>query len=326
MLRLRRSAVVLLCAGAALLAGCELRGAAVAGRSAHAAFAPPHYALPMAVVHGGFSAQPGPAPGLPPQPPGPFLALRAPVAAAASGADVYIADAGYNALFHFNFHTQALSRIAAAGARPGVRLCALGDASVLLLDPARRQLRRITRDGREFARLPEAALPGGAAGLACDEADGQAWIADAGGARLFAVRIALGAVLPLPLHMPVPDAVGQVTALAAAPGVLYALEPARARVLQLDARGGVLRSFGEGVLRQPRAIAADRHGRVYVADAADGRMHVFRDARPIGAYAPQQFGAVEFTDLHAAGDVLAIADAPGARVHLFRLLPAAEAP
>ena len=147
------------------------------------------------------------------------------------------------------------------------------------------------------------------------------WLADSSAGRVFAVRPALNAVVPVALASSTEETVGPLSALATGPDALYAIEPARRRVLRLDRQGRVMQAFGGDVLRQPRAIAVDRHRRVYVTDGIERRMHLFRAGRHAGSFTAQSFGATEFSDLRVQDDELVIADAPGGRVHLFRVLP-----
>ena len=307
----RRAALRLLCGAA--LSGCA--PAVVVPETAVSSDGKrtPEFLAPVARVHGGFLRQADATR------PGSFLTLRAPITAVARGLDVFIADAGHRALFHYDLATQSLQPLAGLDTGAGLRLCALGDRSLLVLDLARDRLLRVSREGRVLAQAPQGMLAGGALDLACDEAQGRIWIAHPGSARLLEVRPALANAVPLVVQPQAVDPVGQLTALAAVESAVFALEPARSRVVQLDAGARVLRTFGETVLRQPRAIAADRHRRVYVADGFDNRLHVFVDGQAVAAWTAQQLGVVAFSDLRIAQSDLAIADAQGARVHLFRV-------
>lgn len=316
----RRGALLGLGAGLALLCGCsiELRDL-MPGMSETPRARSADFLVSAATVTGGFTLAPVPVMGFRQPPIGPYLPLISPVAAAARGGDLYLVDAGHGAVFHYDLLRQTLRRFLSLGGQPGIRLCVLEDHTVLVLDPFRRRLTRLTRDGVQLARLQDAAFLAGALDLAFDDASGIAWVNDATGARLVAVRPALNALIPVPLPMQAGEAVAQVTAIAAGPDALYVLDAARRRVLRLDESGRVLQAFGEQELTLPRSLAVDRYRRVYVAEAQ--RVQVYFDGRPLAALTARELGAAEIRDLRIHDDDLAIADGLGARVHLFRVLP-----
>jgi sugar lactone lactonase YvrE len=320
----RRTALRALTAGAALLAGCAPwppRGAPASSATRQpadgGAFA--DFLVAQEQVRGGYPLAPGPVRGVWTPPPGPFLALVAPVAAAARGADVFVVDAGHGALFHYDRLRQTLRRFVGVAGRPGMKLAMLGDLHVLVLDPAQRRLLRFNRDGALVARLEGEPLLAGATDLAADDATGTLWLADATASRLVAVRPALTAAAAVPVRADAADAGSRIAALAWSPEALYALDAARGRILRLDAQGRMLQSFGETVLWHPRAIAADRHGRVFVADAREQTLHVFAGGRHAGAVPASALGAAELGDLRVHDDDLAIADPLGSRVHVYRV-------
>ena len=316
----RRGALRGLGAGLALLAGCGIELRDVAPGMSEAPRAPrADFLVPAATVTGGFTLAPAPAIGLRQPPPGPFLPLISPVAAAARGSDLYLVDAGHSAVFHYDLLRQTLRRFLSLGGQPGVRLCVLEDQTLLVLEPFQRRLTRLTREGVPLAQLHHATLLAGALDLAFDDASGTAWLNDATGARLVSVRPALNALIPVPLPLQAGEAVAQVTAIAAGPDALYVLDATRRRVLRLDESGRVLQAFGEQELKLPRSLAVDRYRRVYVAEAQ--RVQVYFDGRPLVAPAARELGAAEIRDLRIHGNDLAIADGLGARVHLFRVLP-----
>ena len=316
----RRAALGALYAGA--LAGCLPAGTArVAGAPPSPSRGAQEFLVPVARVRGGFV----PVGGAATLAPGGFVALRAPVAAAARGPDLYIADAGHQTLFRYDLTTQTLHRLRAGVLMVALRLCLLADRSLMLLDVAARQLVRVSHDGSGIARLPRSALMDGALDLACDATLGRVWITVPGAGRLLAVMPAMAAAELHAVDPGEPDSVGPLSTLAVTETAIFALEPARRRVVQLDHRARVLRTFGDTVLRQPHAIAVDRYQRVYVADAFDNALHVFQDARRVATWSAQQLGVAAVSDLRVADTDLAIADAPGGSVHVYRLLGDAPA-
>lgn len=305
-------------AGLALLAGCSIELRDLTPDSPGPMPLPSGDFLRLAgTVNGGLTLPPAPVLGFWHPPPGPFMPLISPTAAAARGTDLFIVDAGRNAVFHYDLLRQTLRRFLVPVGQPGIRLCVLEDQTVLALDPFQRRLMRLTREGVLLSSLQDAVMLAGALDVAYDDARGIAWLNDATGGRLVAVRPALNALVPVPLQAG--EAVAQVTAIAIGPDALYAIDAARRRVLRLDDQGRVLQAFGELDLKLPCALAVDRYRRVYVADALG--VQVYFDGRLLVALAARALGAVEIRDLRIHGDDLAIADGSGARVHLFRVMP-----
>ena len=85
---------------------------------------------------------------------GPFTPLRGPVAVAAMGPDVYVADAGLGLLLRVDQVANRLTPFGPRGVQPGTRLAADVDGSLYVLDPASRRLQRFARDGRLLQSFP----------------------------------------------------------------------------------------------------------------------------------------------------------------------------
>ena len=85
---------------------------------------------------------------------GPFTQLRGPVAVAAMGPDVYVADAGLGLLLRVDQVANRLTPFGPRGVQPGTRLAADVDGSLYVLDPASRRIQRFARDGRLLQSFP----------------------------------------------------------------------------------------------------------------------------------------------------------------------------
>lgn len=268
-------------------------------------------------IRGGFGAAAA-LPGLPvPAAPGTFVALQMPVAAAARGFDVFVADAGLGRVLRVDATRQTLQALPGLGARPGMRLAIGGDAGLLVLDTAARALFRLNRDGALVARIEGEAA--GAADLAVDDATGMLWLADPVSARLTVVRGGGATVLGLPAPVAADARPLRPVALAFGRGRLVVLDAAGPQVLEVDATGRVTGDYGRDVLRQPRGIAADRHGRVYVVDAADHAIHVFHEGVPMARLDAAALGVLEPGDLRIQDDQAVLIDARSRRVVLYRV-------
>jgi DNA-binding beta-propeller fold protein YncE len=115
-----------------------------------------------------------------------------------------------------------------------------------------------------------------------------------------------------------------ITAMALGPGGLYVLDRIAQQVVVLDPRGLPVEVIGENVLVQPRALAVDASGRVFVSDDADQKIKVFRGGRLLasvgGAGAgPNRFGRIESMALD--GNLLYVADSINARVQVLMVAP-----
>jgi hypothetical protein len=108
------------------------------------------------------------------------------------------------------------------------------------------------------------------------------------------------------------------------------LDRAAQQVVILGAQGEVLEVIGENELVQPRALAVDRSGRVFVSDDVDQRIKVFRGAQLLGTAGgdgngPGRFGRIEAMAID--GNLLYVADSVNARVQVMLIAPPSmEAP
>jgi len=96
------------------------------------------------------------------------------------------------------------------------------------------------------------------------------------------------------------------------------------QVVVFDFDGRVRFAFGEAGLVQPRAIAVDREGRVFVADDADATIKVFVDGELVARAGgrtpgPLRFGRID--GLAVDANLLYVADATSARVPVLLVAP-----
>ena len=122
-----------------------------------------------------------------------------------------------------------------------------------------------------------------------------------------------------------PAVLQSLTAMALGPRGLYVLDRLGQQVLVLDPRGLPVEVIGENQLVQPRALAVDRSGRVFVSDDAEQRIKVFRGNRLLASAGgfgngPGRFGRIE--SLAIDGNLLYVADSLNARVHVMMVAPA----
>jgi hypothetical protein len=120
-------------------------------------------------------------------------------------------------------------------------------------------------------------------------------------------------------------ALQSISAMAHGPQGLVVLDRLAQQVLVFDREGRVQQTFGDDSLLQPRALAVDMHGRVYVGDDGDQRIKAFsadgeRLAQVGGSgNAPGRFGRIDA--LGADGAQLYVADSRNARLAVLLIAP-----
>ena len=294
-----------LAAGSALvLAGCHGGGV-----SAPAPDALQGILLPLATYTGARTA--GERPG---DLAAPFLSFAAPAAVAAHGPDLYVADAGLDAIFQLDTTLQSLRRFGARRAPMGVRLKALDDGTLYVLDPVARELVRFARDGRVVQRLQDRQLLSGVADFDVEQASGRLMLVDRGRNRLIAVSPSLGASIDITLGVP--------WSIASGPDAFYVVDRSRRRVTRFVPEAGATQVFGETVLQLPGVLAVDRYRRVFVHDAGHNAILVFLNGAHIATLAAGALGVGSIADLAVRGSEFVVAG--GNTVRVFRLLPPKE--
>jgi hypothetical protein len=282
---------------------------------------------PGPLIRGGLTA---PAvPGVPGGPPaargGPFTQLRGPVAVAAAGQDIYIADAGLGQIFRAEPFGNRLTPIGPRGVTPGTRLAADLDGSLFVLDPPGRRIQRLARDGRLLQSFTADATVASLRDLALDPTRGRLLAADALNRQLVAFRPLGVSFELLPLRGEPRHQIRSFDAIAVAPDALYAIDARCPCLARLAFDGRVLDTFGHERLAKPERLAADRQGRLFVTDGAERSIKVFRGGALEESIPYARLGLLEASDLAYADGWLYVADAPGAQVAMLRVQPAPKA-
>lgn len=274
-----------------------LLGACVTPAPAPPAAAAPGSAAvlrPWRSLQGGFLAPPGAAFGLPARPgTGAFVRLMAPTALALRGNDLLVVDAGAGRLWRADLALNTLSPVAGAPVTPGTQVALGPDLSAWVLDSVSRQVLRFARDGRLLQTWRAAPAAASTAGFALADGGATLLVVDDSLRQWVEFRPAGGAARPVALPQDLRSADG----LAVAGETVFVLDKARALVHALRRDGSPLDALGEGELKQPQAIAADRFARVFVVDAADHAVKLLapgREAQVFGAEAlrVQQIGGI----------------------------------
>lgn len=295
-------------------------GAAADAKAGSQAYVPPQEDLliPGRTLNGGWMVSRQDQNGVPI--PGAFKGFANfifPSALSAHAPDLYIADAGTRKVYRYNNDMQALSVMAGIDATTVTRLQAGPDQSLFVLDPARSLISRYSRGGQKLQMLSSPVSTARLTEFVLDESI----------ARIFAVDQLNGQLVPLrPLgsaDMPMISAgsgeIKVMGALARTGGVMYVVDTACVCVVSIDESGQVLERFGQGDLIQPRAMVADKYGRVFVADGFDRTLKIFMQGILISSYPPGKLHVTEITALAIDQGTLYVADGPGAKVLTFRV-------
>lgn len=258
---------------------------------------------------------------------GGYFKLARPTAVSVWGPDVYVVDSATSALYRFDSTTQTVTRLAAVRALIGTRVLAGPDGSVYLLQPGVAGISRYARDGRLIATY---AAPGDLiypVDMVIEPARGLLWVADGSLEQIVAFH-PMGRIAYVVGHRGSPDhrLDAGMRQMAAGERSVFVTDPACRCVGEVLPGGQGLRTFGEGELIRPTAVAADRWGRVWVVDTGDRRIKVFFDGLPAGSvrFAELSLASAEAMTIHE--NDLYLADGQGARIAIFRITaPAAAA-
>jgi hypothetical protein len=256
---------------------------------------------------------------------GPRLNFVQPVGVAAQGDVLLVADAGARALWRLDRGRDAMATFvpfsgSANGAGTSLQLD--NDLSTWVALPAEHVVVKYDAIGREVQRWRDEANAPRPVAVAVPEHRGELLVGDATTAqvvvfdRLGRVRRVLGGGRV--------GALQSITAMVLGPRGLYVLDRMAQQVVVLGAQGEVLEVIGENELVQPRALAVDRSGRVFVSDDVDQRIKVFRGAQLLATAGgagngPGRFGRIE--SLALDGNLLYIADSVNARVQVMLVAP-----
>lgn len=273
--------------------------------------------MPHGFIAGGLSAPASPVPGQPPT--GTYLKLLQPMAVAANGPDLYVADIAQRLLLRFDTTNQSVSALRELPAMQGVRLKAGQDGSVYVLRPDRGTVERLARDGRRlasFASKYEILRP---ADVVIEPGRNRVWISDTAGG-VFAFHPSGRMSEPIAGRGDgFADDFGGATLLASGRDRVSGFEPDCRCIIQFDYDGAVIGRFGHGLLVNPVDIAIDTRGRTWIVDRGDRRLKVFEDDELIASVAAGQLGLTDITAISIDMYRAYISDGPGGRIGIFAI-------
>ena len=308
--------------GLAVLAGCASGDAGSSDASATSKPAPSRPRGPVTrTITGGFLSPPSPVFGVPARPgTGVFARLVSPAALALRGSDLLVLDRGLQRLWRVDIPLGTMSAIVGAPTDPGTAFALGGDLSAWVLDGFGSRVLRFARDGRLMQTLRLAAPLASPGSITLLEGEATLLIA-AGSSRWVEMRTLGGIATEVGLRSDDGAAlVGQADAVASSGREVFALDRAAARVLVARRDGTVIARLGEGALKQPQAIAADRDGTAYVLDSFDRSVkRLARDGR-VSTLEARDLGVTQPSGIAVDERWLAVADGVSSQV-VMQLMP-----
>jgi len=319
---LRRRMLALGGAGAALgLAGCAADPVPVA----RAAADPVNAVLrPWLSLNGAWQIDP--ASPLQVQRPAPArVNFMRPVGVAARNDIVLIADAGERVIWRMDRARDAVARVASfPGSIPeaGTSMQLGNDLSVWVALPTERAVAQYDLRGRLVRRWADTLEAPRPVAVVVPEDRSEVLVGDGASARVVVFD-----PLGHPRHVlggNRPPALQSIAAMALGPRGLYVLDRIAQQVVVLAPSGAVVEVIGEHQLVQPRALAVDASGRVFVSDEQEQRIKVFREGRLLASVGgagggPARFGRIE--SMAIDGNLLYVADSLNARVQVMMVSP-----
>jgi DNA-binding beta-propeller fold protein YncE len=259
------------------------------------------------------------------RPTGARVNLVQPVGVVARNEIVMIADAGARVIWRFDRTRDSLTPFADfTGWVPeaGSSMQLGNDFSLWVALPAQHHVVQYDLRGKAVRRWASALDAPRPVSVVVPEDRSEVVVGDIATARIV-VFDPLGQPREI-LGGPRASALESVSAMALGPAGLYVLDRLAQQVVVLDRRGLPVQVIGEHQLVQPRALAVDASGRVFVSDEMEQRIKVFRGDQLLASFggkgnAPGRFGRIESMALD--GNLLYVADSVNARVDVLLVAP-----
>lgn len=256
---------------------------------------------------------------------GPRLMFVQPVGVAAQGDILLVADAGARTLWRLDRSRDSMVAFApftGAGPEQGASLHLGNDFSSWVALPAEHSVVQYDARGRLLRRWRDDANAPRPVALAVPDDRSELLVGDGASAQVV-VFDPLGRARRL-LGRGRASVLQSIAAMSFGPGGLYVLDRIAQQVVVLGANAEVLGLIGEDQLVQPRALAVDRSGRVFVSDDSDQRIKVFRGTQLVATAGgtgggPGRFGRIEA--MAVDGNLLYVADSLNARVQVMLVAP-----
>lgn len=240
---------------------------------------------------------------------GMFVRWMTPSAVALRGADLLVADAGTGRLWRADVASSAIVEVAGVPVGVGMSMDLGPDLSVWVLDPSTRQVLCFARDGRLLHSRSIDTGIGSPVALALADGGNTLIVADGALAQWSEQRGTGELLRSVAPQLASGQRITGVDALALGRDSVFVLDRLAGAVHRVSRRGAVLKTFGQGELKRPLAIAVDRKDRVYVHDAQDDSVKRLAAGVPTRRWTAADLGVQQIGGLAVDGPMLAVTDA-----------------
>lgn len=254
--------------------------------------------------------------------------IKRPVAVGLRHNAMIIADAGHNGLvLKYDFATGRLVPLRGVGeliADEASDVYIADDDSFYITDTLGKRVIHFAADGtplRQFRSGPNISRP---IAVYVDERDDSVYVAD----EVYSKVVQFDAKGE-PVRGIGGRGVGEgkfriITDMIKVPGGFLVSDRVELSVQLLDDSGNYQGHFGENDLMFPTALAADKYGRVFVAEKSDSTIKVFKNGEIIDVVGKNGYGKGEFrfiSDMKIYDDKLYVVDSLNGRIQVFNILP-----
>ena len=261
-----------------------------------------------------------------PNPPLERIRLIAPAAVAAQSVDIFIADTVHKKIFRYDRATQIISTFVEVPEMGNqVQLYVDRGLSVYLVDQFSAKTTQYDIDGRAlqvFANTAELPQPVAAA---VDDVQAEVYVADQLRAHVLVFNRAGSVNRVVNAPRSGKTTIQSIAAMTFADNQLYIVDSVNHEVHAMSPTGSYRFSFGGDELVSPAMVAVDGLNRVFVADTVTSSIKVYKGGlfvTEIGGQDNELSGEFQLiSGLWADNDLLYVADAAGASVKIFRILP-----
>lgn len=250
-----------------------------------------------------------------------FLTFVSPTALAAVGNDLYVADIGRQKLYRVDLGSRVMSELPVRGIRPGMRIRVASDRSVYVLDPAAATIERYARGGQRLTVYADRFSLPQPLDFVIDERRARLVASDRSYQQLVAFHPGGGASYALPWPQQDRTRVLSLGVMALGDDVLHLADPACACLHRYAPDSGRVGTYAEGRVRDPRGMAVDRYGTLYVIDDGGASLKVFRGEELIETVPAHRLGLASLAAIAADETRLYLADGAAGRIAMFNILP-----
>lgn len=259
-----------------------------------------------------------------------FYQIRQPTAADGYGHYIYIADSFKNIIYRYNTMLESLTPLYATEEHlkgPVSALYVDSDLSIYVADPYGKQVLHFSSTGKLLQRYSDPANLTNPVSLLFDQSSGQLFVAD-GFYNHVVVFNSLGtAITAIGNRGSEREALMQLIDIAAGAEGIYLLDRMNKSFYTFSTSGYFRLSHPRHEVNNPTAIAVDHYGRVYISDAFDDTIKVYRHDSLIDTVGGTGSGDALFrgiSDLSVDPQFLYVADTGNDRIQVFVLNPPAS--